>query len=149
MSNKIFIITVFISNIAFGSVLPKIDLQRVVNTKSTNKLTTKISTQLFNRGLEKHIAKAKVKNSLMHDDELNAIMAHNIVKTLKTVNEKDIVDFLAQSALRGKKVDLSSYSTLIALVQKSSQALLDKETLFHIEKVSLENESLKAMRVVS
>ncbi len=149
MSNKFFIITVFISNIAFGAVVPKIDLQRVVNTKNTNKLTTKISTQLFNRGLEKHIAQAKVKDSLVHDDELNAIMAYNIIKTIKIVNEKDIVEFLAQSALRGKKVDLSSYSTLISLVQKSSQALLDKETLLHIEKVSLENEKLKAMRVVS
>lgn len=149
MSNKFFIITVFISNIAFGAVVPKIDLHRVVNTKNTNKLTTKISTQLFNRGLEKHIAKAKVKDSLVHDDELNAIMAYNIIKTIKIVNEKDIVEFLTQSALRGKKVDLSSYSTLISLVQKSSQVLLDKETLLHVEKVSLENENLKAMRFVS
>jgi len=149
MSNKFFIITVFISNIAFGAVVPKIDLQRVANTKNTNKLTTKISTQLFNRGLEKHIAKAKVKNSLMHDDELNAIMAHNIIKTIKTVNEKDIVEFLTQSALREKKVDLSSYSTLVSLTQKCSRALLDKKILLDVEKVSLENENLKAIRFIS
>jgi len=149
MNNKIFIITVFISNIAFGAVVPKIDLQRVINTKNTNKLTTKISTQLFNCGLEKHIAKVKVKDSLVHDDELNAIMAYNIIKIIKIVNEKDIVEFLAQSALRGKKVDLSSYSTLVSLVQKSSQRALDKETLLHVEKVSLENERLKAMRVIT
>jgi len=149
MNNKIFIITVFISNIAFGAVVPKIDLQRVINTKNTNKLTTKISTQLFNRGLEKHIAKVKVKGSLVHDDELNAIMAYNIIKTIKIVNEKDIVKFLAQSALKGKKVDLSSYSTLVSLVQKSSQRALDKETLLHVEKVSLENESFKAMRIIT
>ena len=68
---------------------------------------------------------------------------------IKTVNEKAIVDFLAQSALRGEKVDLSSYSTLISLVQKSSRTLLDKETLLHIEKVSLENENLKTMRAIS
>lgn len=148
MNNKFFIITVFISNIAFGAVAPKANLQRVINTKNTDKLTTKVSTQLFNRGLEKHIAKAKVKNSLVHDDELNAIMAHNIIKNIKTVNEKNIVEFLTQSALRGKKVDLSSYSTLISLVQKSSQSLLDKETLLTIEKVSLENENLKTIRVV-
>ena len=149
MSNKFFIITVFISNIAFGAVVPKIDFQRIVNTQHANKLTTKISTQLFNRGLDKNIATAKVKNSLLHDDELNALMVHNIIKTIKTVNEKAIVDFLAQSALRGEKVDLSSYSTLISLVQKSSQTLLDKETLLHVEKVSLENENLKTMRAIS
>ena len=149
MSNKFFIITVFISNIAFGAVLPKIELYKVVNTQNADKLTAKISTQLFNSGLDKHIAKAKVKNSLVHDGELNDLMAHNILKTLKTVNEKDIVDFLTQSALRGKKVDLSAYSTLVSLVQKSSQRALDKETLLHVEKVSRENESLKVMRVIA
>ena len=148
MSNKFFIITIFISNIAFGGVVPKIDLQKVINTKHTNKLTTKVSTQLFNRGLKKDIAKAKVKNSLMHDDTLNDIMVHNIINTIKTVNEKDVVDFLTQSALRGKKVDLSSYATLISLVQKS-QPSLDQETLLHVEKVSLENEALKTMQVLS
>jgi len=149
MSNKIFIITVFIGNIAFGGVLPKIDVQRVQNTQSTNKLTTKISTQLFNRGLDKHIAKAKVKNSLLHNAELNDVMAQNIIKTIKTVKEQNIVEFLAQSALSGKKVDLSSYSTLVALVQKSSQQILDKEALLDIEKVSFENEKLKAIKVIA
>ena len=149
MNNKIFIITVFISNIAFGAVVPKTNLHRIVNTKNTNNLTTKISTQLSSRGLEKDIAKAKIKNSLLHDDKLTTLMAHNIIKTLKTVNEKDIVEFLTQSALKGKKVDLSSYSTLISLVQKSSQTHLDKETLSAVEKVSLENENLKTVRFVS
>ncbi|WP_457750172.1 hypothetical protein [Sulfurimonas sp.] len=149
MNNKIFIITVFISNIAFGAVLPKADLQKVQNTQHTNKLTTKISTQLFHRGLEKNIAKAKVKDSLMCDEELNDLMAYNIVKTVKNINEKDIVDFLTQAALAGKKIDLSSYSTLVALVQKSSLNCLDKKTLLAIEQVSLENEALKIVRIPS
>ena len=149
MSNKFFIITVFISNIAFGAVLPKIELYKVINTQNANKLTTKISTQLFNKGLDKHIAEAKVEASLLHNEELNDLMVHNILKTIKVVNEKNIVAFLTQSALRGKKVDLSAYSTLVALVQKSSQKALDKEILLHVQKVSLENKSLKSMQVIS
>ena len=148
MNNKIFIITVFISNIAFGAVLPKIDLQRTENTKPTNRLTTKVSTQLFNRGLEKHIAKAKVKNSLAHDEYLNDLMAQNIIKTIKSVNENNVVNFLTQAALANKTIDLSSYSTIIALVQKSSHVALSKEMFLHIEKVSLENEKLKSMQVI-
>lgn len=148
MNNKIFIITVFISNIAFGAVLPKIDFQRTENTKPTNRLSAKVSTQLFNRGLEKRIAKAKVKNSLAHDEYLNDLMAQNIIKTIKSVNENDVVNFLTQAALANKTIDLSSYSTIIALVQKSSHLALSKEILQHIEKLSLENEKLKSMQVI-
>ena len=145
MNNKFFIITVFISNITFGAVSPKIELHKVVNMQNTDKLSTKISTQLFNNGLDKHIAKVKVQNSLVHNQGLNDLIAHNILKTLKTLSEKDIIDFLTQSVLRGKKVDLSAYSTLVALVQKSSQRALDKKTLLQVKKVSLENRALKAM----
>jgi len=147
MSNKIFIITVFISNIAFGAVLPKIDLQRTVNTKSADKLAAKVSTQLFKRGLDKKIAKEKVNSTLSYDDNLNDLMVQNILNNIPSLKEEDIVNFVTQAALHEKSIDLSSYATLITLVQKHATALLDKELLLHVEKASFENEKLKSMKV--
>jgi hypothetical protein len=149
MSNRIFIITVFISNIAFGGVLPKINLQGTVNTKSADKLTAKVSTQLFKRGLDKKIAKTKVKHSLVHDDILNDLMAKNVLKNIPSLTEEHIIDFITQAALQEKTVDLSSYATLISLVQKYATAQFDSALCFHVEQASLENERLKSMKVCS
>ncbi len=148
MSNKFFIITVFISNIAFGAVLPKIDFQKVINAKSTNKLTSKISKQLFKRGLDKQIAKTKVNNVFIHDDDLNELMAQNILKHIPSLKEEDIINFVTRAALQGKTIDLSSYATLISLVQRHAPTIFDKDLCLHVEQLSLENEKLKAMKML-
>ncbi len=147
MNNKFLIITVFISNIAFAAVVPKINVQETVNLKNTNKLTTKISKHLFNRGLEKNIVREKINISLIHNEDITELMAQNILKNLPSLQEKDIVDFLAQATLKGKRVDLSDYATLIALVQKQSIATFNDTMLLHVEKVSDENRKLLAMKV--
>jgi len=147
MNNKFFIITVFISNIAFGGVLPKSNLQETVNAKSADKLTKKVSTQLFKRGLDKKIAKTKVNNSLIHDDNLNDLMAKNILKNIPSLNEEDIVDFITQAALHNKTVDLSSYATLISLIQKYATVQFDEDLRLHVEQASHENERFKSMKV--
>jgi len=147
MNNKFLIITVFISNIAFAAVVPKINLQETVNLKNTNKLTTKISKQLFNRGLERKVIQKKLEASLIHNENITELMAQNILKNIQSLQEKDIVDFMAQAILKGKRVDLSSYATLISLVQKHSIATFDDSILLHVEKVSNENNKLLSMKV--
>jgi len=147
MSNKIFIITVFISNIAFAGVLPQAIIQETVNTKSNNKLSAQVSSQLFKRGLDKKIAIAKVKNTLAEGENINDLMVQNILQNIPSMKESDIVNFIAQAALQEKHVDLSSYETLIALVQRYTNVAFDKELRLHVEKASLENEKLKSMKV--
>jgi len=147
MNNKFLIITVFISNIAFAAVVPKINLQETVNLKNTNKLTTKISKQLFNRGLERKVIQKKLEASLIHNENITELMAQNILKNIQSLQEKDIVDFMAQAILKGKRVDLSSYATLISLVQKHSITTFDDSMLLHVEKVSNENNKLLSMKV--
>ncbi len=147
MSNKIFIITVFIGNIAFGAVLPKIDLQGTINAKSTNSFREKVTKQLFEYGLDKRIAKANVDNTLFHEDSLNELMTKNILKNIPLLKDEDILNFITQAALRKRRVDLSSYATLVSLVQKHATAFMDKELISQIEQTSIENEKLKSMKV--
>ena len=147
MSNKIFIITVFISNIAFAGVLPQANIQETVNTKSNNKLSAQVNSQLFKRGLDKKTAIAKVKNTLAEGENINDLMVQNILQNIPSMKESDIVNFITQAALQEKRVDLSSYETLIALVQRYANVAFDKELRLHVEKASLENEKLKSMKV--
>ena len=148
MSNKIFIITVFISNIAFGAILPIATIQKTITQKNTNRISDRVSKSLYTRGIERKIAEKKVDDILENDAQTTDLMAQNIIKSIKSVKENNIIAFISQAALQGKKVDLSSYSTLIALVQKSSRTLIDTDLVQKIEKLSHENELLKLQRVV-
>jgi len=149
MNNKILIITVFISNIAFGAILSLPTALKTINTKDTSRISNKVATQLSNRGLEKDVARVKVKTSLVNNEEINELMAQNILKSIQILKESDIISYISQASLTGQKVDLSSYETIIALVQNSTRVFLDKEILSSIEKVSITNEKLKQIKVLS
>jgi cytoplasmic iron level regulating protein YaaA (DUF328/UPF0246 family) len=149
MSNKIFIITVFISNIAFGAILPIATIQKTVTQKQTQRIANKASQNLQSRGIQRKIAEEKINNILDTDNVITDLMAQNILKNVKSVKEENIVEFLSQAALQGKKVDLSSYATLISIVQKSSRRLIDKEMSYTLEKLSDENKLLKLQQVVT
>ncbi|WP_297439886.1 hypothetical protein [Sulfurimonas sp.] len=148
MNNKIFIITVFISNIAFGAILPIATIQKTSTQKNTSKISDKVSKTLYSRGIERKIANKKVEKTLLNNERTTDLMAQNILKSIKSIKETDIIAFISHAALKGKNVDLSSYSTLIALLQKSTGSLIDSDTVQTIEKLSNENEKLKLQEVI-
>ncbi len=147
MNSKILFITVFISNIAFGAVVTLPYTLKITNTKETTSLVCKSAKKLCDRGLEHHVAMSKVEKSLQENISANEIMVQNILASLKILKESDIVSFIAQESLKNKKVDFSSYETLIALTQNNSRLLLDKELLAKIEKLTMLNEQVKNMSV--
>jgi len=149
MNNKILIITVFISNIAFGAILSLPTTLKTINTKNTSRISNKVVAQLSNRGLEKDVARIKVNTSLVNNEETNELMAQNILKSIQILKESDIISYISQASLSGQQVDLSSYETIIALVQNSSRLFLDKKILSNIEKVSVTNEKLKQIKALS
>ncbi|WP_457744158.1 hypothetical protein [Sulfurimonas sp.] len=148
MNNKILIITVFISNIAFGAILSLPTTLKTINTKNTSKISNKAVKQLSSRGLEQDIAQKKVKTSLANNEEINEIMAQNILKSIQSLKERDIISYISKASLLGHKVDLSSYETIIALVQ-TTNLNLEKKILSKIEKVSVTNEKLKQIKALS
>ena len=91
-----------------------------------------------------------LKGRVMRSTERNTVVElnhENNVKVGDKLKESDIVSFIAQESLKNKKVDFSSYETLISLTQNNSQLLLDKELLAKIEKLSMLNEQVKNMSV--
>ncbi|MCD6190277.1 MAG: hypothetical protein J7K14_01900 [Sulfurimonas sp.] len=147
MNKRILISTVFISNIIFASVLPSQINQISLNENRVGTFSSLISLHLYKRGLDKEIAQKKVSNFLIGEDFENDLMIHNILSNLDMLDYDSVVEYIASSALYSKEVDLSSYDTIIGMVQIINNNL-DKLTLQKIEKVSLENRKIKQLHAV-
>jgi len=145
MNKRILISTVFISNIIFASVLPSQINQISFNKNRVGTFSSLISLHLYKRGLDKEVAQKKVSNFLIGEDFENDLMIHNILSNLDVLEYDSVVEYIASSVLYSKEVDLSSYDTIIGMVQKTAGISLDKLTLQKIEKVSLQNKKIKQL----
>ena len=120
MNNKILIITVFVSNIAFGAVLDIDFPKNHVEYEKVNKLSDQIIENLYDKGLELNIAKQKLSQSFKGNVHKNDIIIQNILKEFPNITQKEIVANISNSILRGKIIDLSSYDTLVSIIQKTT-----------------------------
>ncbi|QOP42083.1 hypothetical protein [Sulfurimonas marina] len=145
MNKKIIIFTVLLTNITFAYALP-VEVREVSTTSESRKNSETLASMsveaLHARGLEKNAAQQKVVNSLKHDEVLSHKMAQNILKHFDEIEHHNIVSYISDAALFGKSVDLSSYETLISLVQKTTKVVLEQESLEKLEKISFENKGL-------
>jgi len=148
MKSNILITTVLISNIIFASVLPAQINQTNFNKKRVGTFSSAVSLHLFKRGLEEEIAQKKVSDFLVGEDFENDLMIHNILSAFDSIEYDNVLDYIANSTLYSKEVDLSSYETIVGMVQKIDGVSLDKLTLEKIEKVSLENKMIKQLHSV-
>lgn len=144
MKNKILISTVFISNIIFASVVPS-QINQINFNKNFNTFSSAVSLYLYKKGLDKNVAQEKVSQFLVGGDFENDLMVQNILNNFERVNYEGIIEYIAQATLHSKKVDLSSYESIIGVLQKINNTLVDKQTLAKIEKVSLENEKIRVL----
>ena len=148
MKSRILITTVFVSNIIFASVVPSQINQINFNKNRVGAFSSLISLHLYKRGLDKEIAQKKVSNFLIGEDFENDLMIHNILSNFDMLDYDSVVEYIASSALYSKEVDLSSYDTIIGMVQKIKNTNLDELTLEKIEKVSLQNKKIKQLHAV-
>ena len=148
MNKRILISTVFISNIIFASVLPSHINQINLNKNRLGTFSTAVSLHLYKRGLDKQVAIKKVSESLVGEDFENELMIQNILAQLDTVEYESIITYIADSVLHSKAVDLSSYGTIVGMVQKISKIRLDKVNLQKIEKISSQNVKIKQLHCV-
>jgi len=148
MSKKILISTVFISNIIFASVSPAQISQVQSNKNRLGTFSSLVSLHLYKRGLDKDVAIQKVSDFLVGKDFENDLMIQNILSNFDKIEHDNVVEYIANSALYSKEVDLSSYDTLIGMVQKIENKSLDALILKKIEKISLENKKIKQLHSV-
>lgn len=152
MKREILIVTVLMTNIAFASTLP-VEVREVreidANKNKINTLADAAGTHLHKRGLDKDIANQKVLKSLRGNEYANSLMAQKIIENFNEIKYENIIAYVSNCALFEKSVDLSSYDDIIALVQKRNRSKLNKVDLKKVEKISLENKSIKLLHELS
>ena len=130
MNSKILIITIFVSNIAFGAVLLVDFPSTHVESKKTNKLSDQIVENLYNRGIDLSVAKQKLSNSLEGNEYKNELIVKSILKEFPNITHKEVVAYMSDSVLMERKINLNSYDAIIGIIQRnalsSSQDVYDK-----------------------
>jgi transcriptional regulator NrdR family protein len=108
-----------------------------------------VSANLHRRGLNKSVAEKKVSQSLQGEAHTNDLMAQNILENMSDLKQEDIIAYLSNCALYGKSIDLSSYESIVSLVQQSNKFVLEKADVQIIQKISLENQYIKSFSKTS
>ncbi len=125
IKRQIFVITIFLSNIAFTTVLPADSLEAVRNITTTQEqnqetkitLHSAVVSYLINNGLDDDIATARVQATLKHSEQEANILTHKIIQDRK-VSYNDLIKYIAKAALHKKQVNLASYEEITALIQR-------------------------------
>ena len=126
IKTQLFVITIFLSNIAFTTILPAdalenfrdVTISQEQNEETKNSLHNAAVTHLIDKGLDADVAKERVGASLAHSEIEAELMAQQIVKNEK-ISYSDIVEYVANAALYKKQVNLSTNEEVQALLQRS------------------------------
>ena len=135
MNNRILIITVFISNIAFGSIIPVVKLETSISSSVQNDFSQKVTAHLSEQGMEIEAIRKKVDYSFNSGEHSSHIMAQKIMQVFPQVKEQNIIDYFANSVLHGKVINLHSYDNVVSLLQRTDYKLLKKENLEKVQKI--------------
>ncbi|MEA3372002.1 MAG: hypothetical protein U9Q40_11770 [Campylobacterota bacterium] len=144
MKNRILVSTLFISSILFASVAPYSNSQ-FSSKKNIKSFSSTVSLHLYKRGLDKDVAVKKVSQFFIGEDFENDLMVQNILNNFEMLSRDKLISYLADSVLYSKRVDLSSYESVVAIFQSLDGVNLNLKTLRMIEKVTLENEKIRLM----
>jgi hypothetical protein len=145
MNKRILIITVFLSNIVFASVVSVPLSQNSLKNSTINSLSNMATLNLYKRGLDKEVAQKKVAESLSGDENSNDLMMLNIINQLDMLSREDVINFVSNAALHGRNIDLGSYDTLLCMIQNNDKIPLEKTVLEKLQKIAQENQNIKAL----
>ena len=126
IKTQLFVITIFLSNIAFTTILPAdalenfrdVTIAQEQNEAAKNSLHNAAAIKLINKGLDTDVAHERVRTALANSELEVQLLVQNIVQN-ENISYNDIVEYVAKAALYRRKVDLSQSQELTALQQRS------------------------------
>ena len=147
MKKQIVIFTVLISNIVFSMALSadikEEDRTKEVSTQcSQHNVSNEVNKYLSDKGLDPQVAQQRVHKYLKHNVYANSLMINNILTQLNELSYEDVIAHISNAVLFQKSVDLSSYSDLIALVQRKNFTIHNSLLLKKVEKINRENRNI-------
>jgi len=104
-----------------------------------NSISTSIAKNLHRRGIDEDASKKIANNIFTIDEELFALMLHNLQYGYGKLDRSEVLDFLSTQALMKKDVNLDSYSYLVNMVYQIKHQPLSKEDLKNIDTIATKN----------
>lgn len=130
-------LTVFVSSLLLSPfTIAPLNANTQIKSKS---ISITIASILHKRGIDEDAAEKISKSFIGENEELFSIMLRNLINDCSSLNQKEILDFISDSALHKKTIDLSSYASLIKIVQKVNPTALNQKTMQEIEKIAGKN----------
>ncbi len=98
---------------------------------------------LSERGLENSTASSLTQQAFEDNDFLTMIKMQNYLNAVEGVEYDVLLDQIATQLLFKKKIDFSSYDTLVSITQSLYKSHINSELLDRLSHVALINQSLK------
>ena len=104
-----------------------------------NSVVSNIATILHKRGLDENAAQKISQNFVGENEELFALMLRNLENGCSKLTHNEILDYLSNSALFRKNVNLHDYSQLVSMFYQIKNEHSDKTTLQELENIATKN----------
>ena len=119
-------ITLFVSVLVFNPAVAD-ELRVTTNIQSTfnNTIEEDITLSLFDRGLEKKVAKERARKLIGENEIAFAMMLDTVLHECSDISKDGIIEYLSNAALYGKNVSLHSYDNLIELYTRIKGSIPD------------------------
>ncbi len=98
---------------------------------------------LSERGLENATASSLTQQAFEDNDFLTMIQMQNYLNAVESVEYDALLNQIATQLLFEKKIDFSSYDTLVSITQSLHKSRINPELLDRLSHVALINQSLK------
>jgi hypothetical protein len=137
MKRNFISVTVFVTSLILTPVI--ISPLNANNQVKRTSISSNISKLLQKRGIQEDAAQNISKSFVGDNEELFSIMVRNLENGCSILNSNEILDYLSNSALHKKEVNLTSYASLVGMVQKIKKHHINRDILKELEKVSNKN----------
>lgn len=134
-----------INNLAIAVTIP---VERSAKIRASQNVAIAIHKQveneLFERGLDKETAKLLSQKVLNISDKKANAMIETIFANCPSITMQHLSAFISESAIHRKKVDLSSYGTLVRIYQNQHALAMDESVKKRLNMIANLNRDIAA-----
>jgi len=139
MTTKLLTLTLLVTSLTLSASIPK--EIRLITKQRSHSISITIANLLHKRGLDEDKAIEIAKELVGANEELFSLMVNNFLNAT-TISHDELFTELSKLALQRKKLDLSSYSSLVRLKQTIQQAHIDDKMREKLSQISINNQLL-------
>jgi hypothetical protein len=135
-------------NLSFAVEFDRVAFVHVTETVRFDHSVQNVVEALQAKGLEPEVALRKTEKLFSSDRAVSSRRINTLVSAFPELPSGAMTDYLAECALHGKKVDLSSYDALVRLMQSVSEKAMGEKEYERVRRVAEANGRIGAVPAV-